>query len=574
MKRNKNYFDDKKWKFKEYKSSSFKSKRISKVILEILSNRNISNEKQALDFLYPKFEKLSNPFLLPEMNDAVKIILNAIDLNDKIAIYGDYDVDGISATALLQTFFSEIGVDVLTYIPSRTDEGYGINTNAIDTLLAESVKLIITVDCGSTSFKEIKYAKEKGLKVIVTDHHSLKEGSSGYELPDTDALINPKLLEQDSPFYELAGVGVAFYLVRALQTKLTDKFALGQEKWLLDLVALGTICDVVPLTKDNRILAKFGLLVLSKSKRTGLVELAKCSGFDLSSVDTYKVGFLLGPRLNAAGRMEHASTSLKLMLSKEENESKKFALKLDELNSYRQEMTEKIVEEARGIISGLDGERKIYLISGKNWPSGVLGIVASRLVEEYGKPMLIMEENGEGFRGSARSIKNFNILNALADCSEYFVHFGGHSAAAGFSFKKEHFVVLDRKLIKISNEKITEEDLKQELFIDSRIEISDIDDKLMTELRLLEPFGRENPKPVFCLNNINLINYRFVGNQNNHLKLTASKDNKVINGIAFNFGADYPYKQNEVFDLAVTLEENEWANQKKKEIRVIDIKTV
>ncbi len=565
---------NRKWTFRESTVPFFKSKELSDKIIEVLSKRGISSEDEAERFLYPKFEDLSDPFDIPNMIKAVEIIEKSIKEGEKIAIYGDYDVDGISATALLVSFFNAIDVDALYYIPSRIDEGYGLNKPAIDNLIEKKVKLIITVDCGSTSFKEIEYAKKNGLKVVVTDHHTLKIEDKVPKLPIADAVINPKLAPETKPYYELAGVGVAFYLARALQTKFFEKFSQGQEKWLLDLVALGTVCDIVPLTKDNRILVKFGLLVLAKTKRVGLSELARLSGFDIKNVDTYKIGFQLGPRLNSSGRVEHANLSLELLMSQETAIASSLAERLDELNKLRQEMTEKIIDEAKDMIRGLDGNRKIFLLSNKNWPSGVLGIVASRLVEEYGKPVLLMEETGEDLKGSARSIKGFNILDALTKCSEYFVHFGGHSAAAGFSLKKEHFLVLDEKLIKISDKQITEEELKQEIILDANIEMSEINDKFMDELKLLEPYGRDNQKPIFCFSNVELLSCRLVGNRLNHLKVTVSKNNFSINGIAFNFGNRCEYKLNECLNIAASLEENEWANQKKTEIRIIDIKSV
>lgn len=514
---------------------TFESARFSADFVRLLALRGIKNETEALDFINPKYGNLSNPFDLPGMKEAVETILDVVNNKQKIAIYGDYDVDGVTATAVLADFFKNIGVETLNYIPSRTDEGYGLNTEALEGLAKEGINLVITVDCGSTSIEVIEAANKLGLTVVVTDHHVLKsEGSldklgvNKMVLPAAAAVVNPKRLAPESPLYELAGVAVAFYLVRALQTHFTGIYAPGQEKWLLDLVALGTICDVVPLTGENRVLAKYGLSVLTKTRRPGILALARVAEIDLKFVDSYKVGFLLGPILNAAGRIEHARSALNLLLIDNAAEAEKLATILNELNIQRQELTEKIVAEARVMIEGSNKNQKIYLLTGKDWPAGVVGIVASRLADEYGKPMLIMEDMGKELKGSARSIKNFNIVEALAECGELLTKFGGHAFAAGFSLTKDKFILFNEKLLKLTGKQISESDLEPEIKIDLSLLNKNIDQKFIKELSLLEPYGRENTRPLFLLNKVNIVEARLVGNPLVHLKLRIDQNGKLL----------------------------------------------
>lgn len=572
MARSRNYQIPKRWNLKD-EGRPFETALFSADFARLLAGRGLASEAEALDFINPKYEKLSDPFSLPDMQAAVDAIIEAVKVDDKIAVYGDYDVDGVTATALLADFFRKIGVETLNYIPSRTDEGYGLNTEAMRSLAKDGVKLVITVDCGSTSLDVAEEAAELGIKLVITDHHVLKTAESGeFELPVAAAVVNPKRMPLDSPLYELAGVSVAFYLVRALQTHFVESYAPGQEKWLLDLVALGTICDVVPLVGENRILAKYGLAVLAKTRRTGLQSLARISEVNLEFVDSYKVGFLLGPRLNAAGRIEHAKFSLELLLTDNKETADGLAAELDELNRYRQEITEKIVAEAKEIIEKDGKKQKLYLLSGKDWPAGVVGIVASRLAEEYGRPMLVMEDMGAELKGSARSIKNFNIIEALSECGELLSRFGGHAFAAGFSLDKDKFILLGEKLLVISEKKITATDLEPELSVDLEILNKNIDQKFIEELALLEPYGRENNKPLFIIRGAKIAEARLVGTPAIHLKLKIDQDGSLLAGIAFGYGEQLDLAIGEAYDFVVTLEVNEWNNRKTPEFRVIDMR--
>lgn len=570
MARKRNYQSTKKWNILPV-SKPFESKCYSADFVRLLAGRGITSETEAESFISPDYASLSDPFLLPDMKVAVETIVSAVKSGEKIAIYGDYDVDGVTATAILTDFFRKIGVEVVSYIPSRVDEGYGLNIEAVESLSKEGVGLVITVDCGSTSLEVIEAANKLGVTTVVTDHHVLKENKGKMLLPAAAAVVNPKRLTEGSPLYELAGAGVAFYLVRALQTHFEGVYALGQEKWLLDLVALGTICDVVPLVGENRILAKYGLSVLARSRRVGIEALANVSEVSLPFVDSYKVGFLLGPRLNAAGRIEHARSSLSLLLTEDREEAIKLAQELNELNLTRQEITEKITAEAREIIEKSDKKQKIYLLSGKDWPAGVVGIVASRLADEYNRPMLVMEDMGKELKGSARSIKGFNIIEALSECGDLFTRFGGHAYAAGFSLDSDKLILLNEKLLGITESRISVSDLSPEIDIDIEITGVGVNEQFVDELTLLEPYGRGNTKPHFLLKNAKIVEAKLVGNPAIHLKLRLEHDGNILAGIAFGYGETLDVLPGEKYDMVVTLEINEWNNRKTSEIRLIDL---
>jgi single-stranded-DNA-specific exonuclease len=571
MARNRNYQMLKRWNIAD-ETKLFETTVFSADFARLLASRGISTETDAENYINPKYSELANPLDIPDMDRAVTTILAAIKSGDKIAIYGDYDVDGVTATAILADFFSKIEVEAVTYIPSRVDEGYGLNTEAIKNLSKQDIKLVITVDCGSTSLDVVAAANKIGVNIVVTDHHVLKLENGKTKLPAAAAVVNPKRLMPEHPLYELAGAAVAFYLVRALQTHFTEQFAPGQEKWLLDLVAMGTICDVVPLAGENRILAKYGLNVLSKSRRVGIQSLAQISEVNLEFVDSYKVGFLLGPRLNAAGRIEHARSALSLLLSKDKEEADKLSAELNELNLQRQEITESIVTEAREIIEQSDKSQKIYLLSGKDWPSGVVGIVASRLADEYGKPMLVMEDMGGELKGSARSIKNFNIIEALSSCDELLSRFGGHAYAAGFSLDKDNLENFSKKLIQIADAQISDTDLEPEICIDLRISAENVNQGFIEELSLLEPFGRGNTKPLFLLEAAKIAEAKLVGSPAVHLKLKLQQGSTLLSGIAFGYGEKMDLETAHRYDFVVTLEINEWNNRKSPEFRLIDLR--
>ncbi|MEI7690425.1 MAG: single-stranded-DNA-specific exonuclease RecJ [bacterium] len=572
MRANKNFELDRNWILE--RKGKFISNKFSLVLNQILFQRGFEDEKSALEFLNPAYEDLKSPSKINEVDKAVAVIKNAVENKSKIAIYGDYDVDGLTATALMVNFLESIGANVTYYIPSRQTDGYGLNKKSIDSLRQENVDLIVTVDCGTSAISEVDYALGLGLDIIVTDHHDLEEKDGNIILPNC-IVVNPKRNLKELAIYNLSGVGVAFYLIRALQKSFTELIPSGQEKWFLDLVALGTICDIVPLKFDNRVLVKYGLKVLKKSRNLGLQTIVEALEINPSTMDTYKIGFVIGPRLNAAGRMKEATESLSLLLSKDLSESTAIVAKLNDYNLKRQEETERIVGEAKAYIKlkKLDKHQKIILLKNKNWPAGIIGIAASRLVEEYNRPILIMEEGDKYLKGSARSIKGFNIIEALNECGEFFLKFGGHSQAAGFKLKINNFIALEKKIMLIAESKIRDEELIPKINIDCEIEFKEIGQDLIDELGRLEPYGSENRKPFFVSRRILISEINLVGPNKNHLKLVLdSTSGYSFTGMAFNYGSRTVLKVGDVIDIVYTLESNEWKNMRKINLYIIDLK--
>ncbi|MCL4386879.1 MAG: single-stranded-DNA-specific exonuclease RecJ [Patescibacteria group bacterium] len=558
-------------------------------IIQVLFNRGIIEGKDlknlkklkelVSNFLEPDYEiNLNDPYLLPDMEKAVERIIKALEEKEKIAIYGDYDVDGITATALLSNIFTKLRANFIAYIPERGNEGYGLNIKAIDSLKKKDAKLIITVDCGILSFGEADYVKKQGIDLIITDHHEVRKSESKDVLPNCLAAINPKRTDSKYPFNELSGVGIAFKLASALLIELDKKKKLSEfgitrewSKWLLDLVALGTICDIVPLKGENRVLAFYGIKVLRKTRRIGLRFLASSASLDLTKITSHNIGFHLGPRLNASGRLEHANSSLRLLITENPSEAKELAKKLSDLNAKRQLLTQKILEEAKLELKGKEKDKLVFL-KNKNWPAGVLGIVASRLVDECGKPVLILEEGIKESKGSARSIKNFSIIDALTKCEEFLITYGGHKKAAGVSVKNEHFIILNEKLLKIADKEIREEDLIPEIIIDSKLELDETDDNLYLYVEKMEPFGYGNQVPIFLLENLKISVLNKVGKEGNHLKLAFESDGKSINGILFNASPDLNLEVGDLVDSVCHLSQNEWLGIKKVELKIIEIK--
>ncbi|RJO61735.1 single-stranded-DNA-specific exonuclease RecJ [candidate division WS5 bacterium] len=563
-----------KWTLKDKFSKSYlKGLDFSDLEKQLLFTRGIQDVKEAEEFLSPKYESLHDPFLLKGVKEAVERIKKAVQDKEKAVIYGDYDVDGITATAILYETLGQLGIETDYYIPKRNVEGYGLNKDALDEIAKKGAKLVITVDCGVTAVDEVEYAKKLGLDIIVTDHHAtqIKHQKNNEEiLPDT-IVVNPKQKACNYPYKELSGSGIAFKMAQALYKEFPEKLTGGQEKWLLDLVALGTICDVVPLTGENRILAHFGLKVIQKTKRIGIKLLAEVSRTQLSEIDSYKIGFQLGPRLNAAGRLETAEKSIQILLTKDENEARMLALELNKLNMDRQDLTQRILKEAILEVEKKSEKAKIYLLKGENWPSGVVGIVASKLAERYFKPVIVCEDKGDECQGSARSPKCFNIIEALEKSSEFLVRYGGHSRAAGITVKKEHFVLLENKLLELSDSQIQEEDLVSEYKIDSESHLSSVSADTYDFLKKLEPFGMGNPMPVFISTGIKVDSFKKVGKEFEHLKLVFSDTKAKVNGIYFSFTGDgLDFTKN--VDVLYQVTENEWGGRKSYEMRCIGLR--
>jgi len=538
---------------------------------QVLQNRGLSQVKIE-HFLHPDYVTgLADPFLLPDMKPAVKRIFAAIKRSHKIVIYGDYDIDGITASALLYDFFKMIGKkDVEIYIPDRFEEGYGLNSEAIQSIKGNNADLVISVDCGITAVEQATLAKEIGLDLIITDHHEPPD-----VLPtDAIALVNPKLQGSKYPFTELAGVGVAFALVRAILQEQPGLLQKGQEKWLLDLVALGTICDVVPLIGENRILASFGLKVMQKTRRTGIRALAEVSSTEISSVDEADLGFRFGPRLNAAGRLEHAKAALNVLLSTDMAQARDLAGKLNELNIERQVQTQDIFSSADRMAKG-KGQDLILVLSDPNWSHGVVGIVASRIAEKWHKPTILLQVLGDECKGSARSYGGFSIIDGLRACSDLLIQFGGHDFAAGMKLKSDNIELFSHTLNQYALKNIDIEAMLQTIEIDAVLSKDQLELQRIAELQGLQPYGNENPQPIFS-STLELVEYRMIGQHLNHVKFRfKSKCNQFIDGIAFSSAHKWPdLVSGNIYEVAYHLQENVWQNAARLQLEVIGVRPV
>jgi single-stranded-DNA-specific exonuclease len=554
----------KNWKMLEpFKAGEELTLEYPKWFLEVLANRGIKTKEEILEFLEPKYENLYPTSAFNNMVGAVERIALAKEKNEKVVVYGDYDVDGITTTVLVKEALNKIGIqNVETYIPHREEEGYGLNENAVKEIIKGKASLIVSVDCGVTSGELIdKYASE--IDFIVVDHHEITEE----KLPGKAIVLHPEMTAEGYKPQKLSACGMAFFLGKALMEKFSESVPEGQEKWLLDLVALSTICDVVPLVEQNRILVKFGLVVISKTKRIGLEALCAAASIKREEVNAYAIGFLLGPRLNASGRLQSAKVALDLLTATEEKEARELARKLNELNAERQKMCERILEEAKAEIekSGTKDD-EIYLLSNKNWPRGVVGIIAGRLSDSYIRPVIVFEDDGEAHHGSARSVGTFDITEVLGECSDCLLKFGGHAKAAGLTVAADKFVIFKDKILEITKNKIKTEDLRPEIKIDAEVELADVNDNMLELLSRLEPYGFGNSSPAFVIKKAQATGIRKVGDQGQHLKFTVG----TLGAIWFSAGKEV--KEKEFCDIVFNPRYNEWNNRRSIELRVLDLK--
>ncbi|NLY10591.1 MAG: single-stranded-DNA-specific exonuclease RecJ [Firmicutes bacterium] len=538
---------------------------ISPIIARILLNRGIDCVEKAQSFLNLTLNQTHSPFLLKDMDKAVERIKLAIERKERIAVYGDYDVDGQTATALLVRVFRGLCPNQISfYIPHRMEEGYGLNSEAIMEL-SQSNDLLITVDCGIVSYDEVAYANSLGLDVIISDHHE-----PGDVLPDAIAVLNPKRNDCTYPFKDLAGVGVAYKLVEAL----ASIYEIDCSKHL-DLVALGTVADIVPLLDENRIYTKYGLERLNQTDKVGLKALIKVAGLN-SKIDAVDLAFRLGPRLNAVGRMGDPTKGVDLLLSEDEEKAEELAQLLEEENRARQSMESRIFTEAKKkvIENGWEKDAAI-VVDGEGWHPGVIGIVASRLVEAFYRPTVVIGiEEGVG-KASARSIEGFNIFQGIKSCSDLLDRFGGHEMAAGLTIQSDRIDEFRQRLVRIADETLTAEDYIPLKKIDAVMALSDVTESFIEELELLEPYGMGNPKPVLQVNT-SIVDFTLVGKDNKHLKCKLQDHTgKIVDAIGFNMGeqVDYLKKHQESVEFLVDPQINEWNNRRCVQLVLRDMRS-
>ena len=534
---------------------------INKLLAQILINKGITEENEIEIFLNPKRNNFYDPFLMPDMEKAINRIISAIQNKEKILIYGDYDVDGITSTTVLKKFLEERGANPEYHIPNRLKEGYGLNKQAIEEIAKRGTQLMITVDCGISAIEETEFAKSLGIETIITDHHE-----PGDILPNAYAIIDAKIKTNKYPFNQLAGVGVVFKVIQAISIKL----GLEEKEYLkyLDLVCLGTISDIVPLIDENRVIAKLGLKLVNVTKNLGLKTLLISSGYKIADSNT--ISFGIAPRINACGRMGFAEQALQLLLSNENEQVIELARKLNEYNKERQEKEKEIFEEAIKQIDKVEERNPAIILAGIGWHHGVTGIVSSKITEVYFKPSILIGFEGEEGKGSGRSIPGIDLHEAILKCNNKLERFGGHEMAIGLSIERKNFESFKKEL----NEYLRKKDInqiKQIIMIDAIANLKDISLKTVEELKLLEPFGEVNRMPIFCFKNLKIESIRAL-TEGKHLKINLRDDNMLISAIGFNMGEkSIEYKLGDRVDVVGALEINEYNGMKSIQLNLKDI---
>ena len=540
----------------------------SPLMRQLLYNRGILNPASAKNFLTGEVDFPTNPFLLKDMEKTVMRLHTAVTGGEQIAIYGDYDADGVTATALMDEFFKKLGLTPRVYIPNRFDEGYGLNEEAIRQLAYEGINLIITVDCGVRSVQEVALAVELGMDIIITDHHG-----PGETLPPAFGIINPKQPRDAYPDQNLAGVGLAYKVAQAFLECFPQE-DVDAENWL-DLVAIGTVADLAPLTGENRGLVKKGLVRIQQKLRPGLIALAKIAGLNLENCDTGMIGFGLGPRLNAAGRIDTALLAYELLTATDYQAAVELAQILDSQNNLRQEETQRIREMAAERVLAHDPNAYLFFVADPDFNPGVVGLAASRLTEAYYRPAIIANQGEEFTVGSCRSIPEFHITKALDDCADLLVRHGGHAGAAGFTVRNEHLPSLMNQLIQLAEQQLAALELTPLIEIDREIRLDKLNGEytawIFYDLHQLEPTGRGNPEPLFASYDLLVRQARAVGREGNHLKLVLQAGDLLYDAIAFHQGfwiENIP----ERIDIAYRFEENHFMGRVSTQLNIKDIK--
>jgi single-stranded-DNA-specific exonuclease len=542
---------------------------IHPVMLQTLYNRGIIEPAAIQAFLEGTYLESTDPFLLPDMDTAVSRIEQAIDNEETIIIYGDFDADGVTSTVLLTEALRGMGAEkkrIRPYIPDRIKEGYGLNVKALTELKEIGASLVITVDCGIRSVQEVEHANAIGLDMIITDHHGL-----GPEMPPATAVLNPKRPESSYPDDMLAGVGIAFKLAQALKQSRPEQ-ATFHDADLLDLVAIGTVADLAPLLKENRKLVIDGLQALNNGKRAGIAALARAARLTPGSLTAESIAFGLGPRINAAGRLAHAYDAARLLAANNSLDANRYADGLDRLNRQRRQLTIDLGNKAEGMVEPDDF---ILIAADSEFVAGVVGLVASRLAEQHYRPAIVIEQGEEESRGSCRSIDKFHMTDALDEVADLLVRHGGHAQAAGFTVRNENLEQFLSRMAEIAERKLRDVELAPTLSIDAEIELDEVDWALYEHLRQLEPTGAANPQPIFLSRGVEVSHHRAVGQDGAHLQLTVTtgRDSgyREMSGIAFRQG-DWASQLPQTIDLVYTVGVNEWRGNRKLQLMVKDLR--
>jgi single-stranded-DNA-specific exonuclease len=546
--------------------------KLNPVIAILLVQRGITTSDGVRKFFRPNLNDLHDPFLMPDMHKAVKRLNKALGNNEKILIYGDYDVDGTTAVSLVYRFLRPYSTMLDYYIPDRYDEGYGISYRGIDYAYENGFKLIIALDCGIKAIDKINYANEKGIDVIICDHHMPDD-----TLPAALAVLDAKRLDSEYPYEHLSGCGVGFKFMQAFAK--SNDIAFSKLENLLELTAVSIASDIVPITGENRILAYYGLRHLNSNPSIGLKGIIKTSGLaEKKEINISDIVFKIGPRINASGRMMNGREAVDLLLSKDEKSANERSANIDQYNEERKEMDRKITDEANAIIDNFHDidDHKGIVVYNPDWHKGVIGIVASRLTEKYNRPAVVLTKSSELITGSARSIAGFDMYKAIENCKDLLENFGGHTYAAGLSLKEENLASFKERFMKITSEEITLEQMIPQIDIDKRIRLAEINGYLLNELKKMNPFGPENEKPVFC--SYNVYDYgtsRTVGKDSSHIKLDLIDEStkSPVSAIAFGMSEHSLYiKSGNPFDICYTIEENVYNGVTSIQLMIKDIR--
>jgi single-stranded-DNA-specific exonuclease len=545
---------------------------VSRLLATLLLNRDITTPDLAESFLSPRLANMNDPFLLQDMESAVELIADGIASGKRITIYGDYDADGLTATALLVDFLSKLNSPVSFYIPHRLEEGYGLSERAIRMIAEQGMELLITVDCGISSLSEIALAQSLGLEVVVTDHHQIP-----VDFQPICPTINPLRPDSAFPFRDLAGVGLALYLAIAIRSRLRDRgyFNRVPEPDLrrsLDLVALGTVADIVPLVGENRILVNRGLAALMEDNRPGIKALREVSGIRKDqALTTEDIAFRLAPRLNALGRLESAASAVRMLTTGSESEAESIAKRMDFLNAQRQAIENKIALESREKIEQMGDldMRRTLVLSDPQWHRGVVGIVASKIVEQYYRPTLILAAEGRLLKGSGRSIAGFNLYEALGELRDLLVHFGGHHYAAGLSLHATKAREFSERFEEIARNRIDPDLLVPRVEVDAALDLDALTPQLLNELALLMPYGYSNPQPLFCAGPLEVVSSRVVGER--HLRMKVRQRGIIFDCIAFGKAQFHPLNGRSV-ELLFHAGADTWQGRESIQLTVVDIR--
>ncbi|MBN1482672.1 single-stranded-DNA-specific exonuclease RecJ [candidate division KSB1 bacterium] len=539
------------------------------IIAQILLRRGVTDLISARKFFHPSVDQFYDPFLMQDMEKAVERLRRAILSDEEILIYGDYDVDGITSVSFLYLTLKELGAHVSYYIPDRQEEGYGLSAQGIEEAKKRNINLIVTVDCGITGHAEIDLANSAGIDVIVTDHHE-----PGPTFPNAVAVVDPKRPDCQYPFKQLAGVGVAFKLAHGLLQRMEIDASILEN--YIELVAIGTSADIVPLVDENRIFVKAGLTALNNSENTGMKALIKAAGIYGREIGTGQIVFIIAPRINAVGRMGNAERAVELLTTHDEVEAERIAAILERENQHRKNVDEEAFNEAiRQTEEQFAGNSKAssIILHKQGWHTGVIGIVASRVVERYYRPTILISVDGGVGKGSARSVPGFDLYEALKQCEDLFIGFGGHKYAAGLTIAEKNIDTFKNRFEAIAKQYLTPEHLSPKLYIEAEIRLGNIDEKFVKLLKMFAPFGPQNMRPVFISRNLQIIGSPSIVGKN-HLKFKVRQDDKIYDVIAFNMGELlYRLTPGEAnLDMAYVIEENVFMGRRSIQLRAKDIR--